>query len=120
MMGLKLKQGIPFYFPPFEKISFTDRVVLYGAGEIGRLYYQMFQMARAGQIILWIDRQYERLQSQGIPVEGVHALQKKRFDKILIGVKSKSSASVIRNDLIQMGVAEEKIIWESPQMLTEA
>ena len=52
MMGLKLKQGIPFYFPPFEKISFTDRVVLYGAGEIGRLYYQMFQMARAGQIIL--------------------------------------------------------------------
>ena len=53
-------------------------------------------------------------------MEGVHALQKKRFDKILIGVKSKSSASVIRNDLIQMGVAEEKIIWESPQMLTEA
>lgn len=120
MMGLNLKQQIPFYFPPFAEISFTDRIALYGAGDIGKLYYRMFQMARAGQVVLWVDRRYESMNSAGMPVESVDALKDKDFDKILIAVKFKNSAEAIKRNLIERGIAENKIVWRNPIMSIEA
>ena len=120
MMGLNLKQQIPFYFPPFTEISFTDRIALYGAGDIGKLYYRMFQMARAGQVVLWVDRRYESMNSAGMPVESVDALKDKDFDKVLIAVKFKNSAEAIKRDLIERGIAEDKIVWRNPIMSIEA
>lgn len=119
MMGLNLRQGIPFYLPPFEEISLTDRIALYGAGDIGKLYYRMFQIARKGQVVLWVDRRYEQMRSAGMPVEGVETLKCGNFDKLLIAVKFKNSAEAIKRDLIQMGIPADKIVWKNPTMLIE-
>lgn len=118
-MGLNLKQGIPCYLPPFGRILFSDRVVLYGAGEVGKSYYRMFQIARAGQPALWVDRQYAYLQSIGMPVNPVSSLEHELFDKILIAVKFRKNADAIRDDLIKMGIPSEKIVWECPRLLIE-
>lgn len=120
MMGLNLKHEIPFYLPPFEKIPLTDRVVLYGAGEMGRRYYRMFQLSRSGQIVRWVDRQYERLRQSGILVDGPEVLQKERFDKVLIAVQFKDQADKIKEELMRIGIAEEKVVWDHPSMLIQA
>lgn len=119
MMGLNLRKGIPFYLPPFEEILLTDRIALYGAGDIGKLYYRMFQIARKGQIVLWVDRRYEHMRSEGMPVESVEALKCGNFDKLLIAVKFENSAEAIKRDLIQMGIRADKIVWKNPTMLIE-
>ena len=117
MIGLNLNRGIPFYIPPFEQIPITDRVVLYGAGEIGKSYFRMFDMTRAGQVVLWVDKQYIRLRKEGFLVDGVDSLDKEMFDKILVAVKYQDNAKNIKEELIYRGIQPDKIIWEKPVMM---
>lgn len=120
MMGLNLEHKIPYYIPPLTKIRPDDRVALYGAGEVGKSFFRFFQLARPGQIVLWVDRQYEKLQKEGLLVQDVEWLKSAELDKILIAVKFRNNAEGIASSLLQMGIQPEKIIWEQPDTLIDA
>lgn len=119
MMGLNLKNKVPYYIPPFKSIRPDDKVVLYGAGEVGKSFYRFFKLTRPGQAVLWVDRQYEKLQREGLQVQDVECLKSQAFDKIIIAVKFRNNAEGIISSLTEMGIAPEKIIWEQPQTLID-
>lgn len=117
MMGLQLRHTIPFYIPPFSELHEKKRVVLYGAGKIGKSYYRMFQLVRPWQIVLWVDKQFERLQKEGLPVTGMESLLNMDFDICLIAVQWEDNAQVIRKELEAYGIASDKMMWRLPQTL---
>nr|WP_302111015.1 glycosyltransferase family 2 protein [uncultured Acetatifactor sp.] len=119
MMGLNLKNKVPYYIPPFKSIRPDDKVVLYGAGEVGKSFYRFFELTRPGQAVLWVDRQYEKLQREGLQVQDVECLRNQAFDKIIIAVKFRNNAEGIVSSLTEMGIPPEKIIWEQPQTLID-
>lgn len=118
MMGLSLRHKIPYFVPPVHCLRKDDKVVVYGAGEVGRSYYRIFELTRPGQIVLWTDRQYKKLQDEGVPVQDIYTLKNTEFDKVIIAVKFRNSAAQIKADLLKMGISSEKIIWEPPAVLT--
>lgn len=119
MMGLKLKHKIPYWIPPFEEFQYQSKVVLYGAGEVGKSFYQMFQYVNPAQICLWVDKKAD-IYAQEIPmIAPVSKLQDCEFDKILIAVKSEDSALQIMNNLKDMGINPDKMVWSRPRPIIE-
>ncbi|MCI8466526.1 MAG: glycosyltransferase family 2 protein [Lachnospiraceae bacterium] len=117
MMGLKLRNKIPYYLPPLKKIERGERLVLYGAGEVGRSYHRILNLTYPGQVVLWVDRQFKKFQNEGLNVQGVEEMCDIPFEKVLIAIKFQNNAEKIRGDLLKIGIASEKIIWERPDTL---
>lgn len=117
MMGLELREKIPYYVPPLQIIQPDEKIVLYGAGEVGKSFYRFFELARPGQIVLWVDRQYEKLQKEGLRVQDVERLRDVAYDRIMIAVKFRDNAEGIISALLQMGILPEKIVWRQPETL---
>lgn len=100
--------------PNLTKIKIPDlenkKVVLYGAGNIGRRVYM--ELIRKNQIVAWVDKQSPRLPSvfcerQVLP----HKIKEVAYDFVLIAVKKGKVIQSITEELIHLyGVPEEKIL----------
>ncbi|WP_297569853.1 adenylyltransferase/cytidyltransferase family protein [uncultured Anaerovibrio sp.] len=86
----------------------ADRIALYGAGHFGRDLYAKLQ-EYGKYVVCWVDKQAERLQSQGMPVESPQRLEKGDFEQVVVGVKAPEKVREIKDDLVTMGIIKEKI-----------
>ena len=108
-----LDMGYQFPFCLFDK---DCRIVLYGAGVIGKCYYNSLKTAGYSNLALWADKNYLALQEQGYPVERPEDILKASFDYVLVAIEGKQNYEQIKDELVELGVNEEKILWEAPRM----
>ena len=110
---LLLKQYEMFLQKPLEGLTFGDlknkKIVLYGAGGFGTEVYSKIQENSSGKIVLWVDKRYESYQAENLPVESMEELKTVEYDMILITILNTKVCEIIQRDLIQAGVAPEKI-----------
>ncbi len=101
---------------PFGSLKPDSRVVIYGAGSLGRSIYEYLQKNNI-TITAWIDREYQMYQKLGWQTENPQNLirLKDEFDWLIIAVFSRSTMQHIRKNMIEIGIQPEKILW-----LTEA
>lgn len=106
---LEGRYSVPTYvfdtklFPPQSKI------VLYGAGIIGQQYKQWIDILKIYQIVKWVDK------NTNVGVDAIESLIGIEFDYVLIAVKQEKVAEEIRIQLMEFGVAREKIVWVKPE-----
>lgn len=111
-MGFMPKARILRYINPLINEPMGKRVVLYGAGVVGKDYYShMLRMKK--EPVLWVDQQYEKYQEE-YPVKAIEELERVAYDVLLIAVKSETLAENIKEELIARGVEKEKIVWKEP------
>ena len=107
---------------PFGGIDKKDRVILYGAGVMGIHLYSYIQSIKESRIICWVDRNYEDLQST-LNVKNPKEIKNCEFDYIVIAILRESAVKSAEQDLIDLGVSKEKILWieqkyiENPELL---
>lgn len=94
---------------PFSEVPPHSRVVLYAAGSMGRCYAKQLR-ASDYVFVLWVDQHAQEL-AEGC-VKPVGELARTAYDYIVIAVEDAEAASCIRRRLVQMGAAEERIIWK--------
>ena len=111
MMDLSLKNVLPLHIPPVAELPQNEKVVIYGAGVVGRDYHRMMELMCPDRIAGWVDRQWESLQKEGLAVEPVRKLTEWDYDRIVIAVLFEDSATQIRGDLASMGIEKDKIFW---------
>lgn len=100
------------YISPFLNTMKDKKVVLYGAGNIGKNYYA--QMLKSEELpVIWVDKQYQKY-IQYFHVEPVERLTETEFDYLIIAVLNPDVAAAIKTDLIKMGISEEKILYKTP------
>lgn len=99
---------------PFDKVPKDSRIVLYGAGECGRDYYLELKETNWCSIVLWVDRNAEKI---GSVLEYVKiSLPEDIFahiecvDYVVIAIDSNIIANEIRNFLMDGNVPENRII----------
>lgn len=114
MMGLALKEVLPLYVPPIAKLSVSGRIVIYGAGVVGKDYYRMMRLMCPERIAGWADRRWSGLRKEGLAVLAPESLYTLAYEHIMIAVLFKDSADKIRDSLIRMGISADKIYWEPP------
>lgn len=108
-LTLKAVYHIPFYKLP----DIRGRLVLYGAGTVGKSYYRQLNQINEIKVVAWIDENEDQIM-YGTRISNLKILEKIQFDKILIAVKKETVAQEIRKQLSRYA-AGEQIIWEEPQ-----
>lgn len=89
--------------------SFEEKVILYGAGVVGKAYFAQNILCQFCNIVAWVDKNHENLD---FPISGLECLSSLNYDTVLIAVRNQAVALGIQQDLIQAGIPEEKIKWE--------
>lgn len=109
-----LEFRIPFYDFPKERLQGNGRLILYGAGAVGRDYYIQIQTDVFLELVSWQDRNFENLKATGLPVEEPHVAAPESYDWVLLAFLKKDMADGVRQSLVSMGYPEERLLWTKP------
>lgn len=96
------------YLFPFNKVPQGVRVILYGAGNVGKAYFEQIKKINYCEIIAWVD------QNEQIGDERVSSIQEiydRKFDYIVIAIESAEVCISVSNMLKSKGIEEKRIIW---------
>ena len=105
-------QSVEFIFPYQNELK-DKKIILYGAGNVGRNYYRQIDYYKECKLMLWVDKNYEIYREQGVaPIE---AIKEQTYDFIVIAVEKGEVAREIGNDLVQRGIKKENILWKEPR-----
>ena len=99
--------GGHFLFPE-SHIPRGAKIVLYGAGDVGKTYFHQLIDSHYCQVVLWVDRKWEEL---GAPVADPSIILDADYDVVLIAIENKDIAKAIREYLLKLGVQEEHIVY---------
>ena len=112
MQGIDFKSSIRYiYYPYFGRLK-GKRVVLYGAGNVGKAYYYHMKQDRECQVVAWLDKNAEKIRELDfLPVEEVDSIYSKEYDYIIIAVFDEITYQAIRKELIEKRIKEDVIIW---------
>ena len=90
------------------------RIILFGAGKVGRSYYMQLCMYKDINVVAWVDTFYSNYDYDYMKVTGIEDAKKKDYDYIVIAIKNERSADEIRHNLLAIGIDDSKIYWEQP------
>ncbi len=85
---------------PYDKIPAGSRIVLYGAGVVGREIYKTQINRGLYYIVAWIDQNYKQYINEGLNVESPESIENKEFDFIVVAVKKRDIFKSIQRDII--------------------
>lgn len=102
------RYSIPTYVFDTRLFSPESKILLYGAGAVGKQYRKWIDMLHICHIVKWVDK------NNYVGVDGIDSIKESAFDYVLIAVKQKNVAEEIKNELCNYGIEESKIIWEPP------
>ena len=96
-----------------------EKLVIYGAGKFGRGLYKRLMDNGEQKIVLWVDKNASACQQQvgegfSAEVHDVSDIFTVTYDQIVIAVVDKELAITIQEELQQLGVVREKILWLPP------
>jgi len=99
---------------PYGGIPKTSRIVIYGAGVLGQKLHGYLSGIEGMDIALWVDKNDAEYRKKGMEVRHPKdILTLAHYDYILIANTVQKTADAIRKYLMEMGIAENKILWLS-------
>ena len=119
-LGFANRDILWYHHSWMNQIEKGSRIVIYGAGRLGRLYYrQAINDVRRGiEVVSIVDKQYNE-KIGGMKVMPPESIKKMFFDYVIIAVTNKDVADSIRKFLIEMEIPDRRILWldQSPLIL---
>lgn len=104
--------GTVSYILPDNGILKKHRLVIYGAGKVGKDYISQMILEPEYNIVAWTDKKFHmKFNNLCLPVE---CLKKIDFDVVVIAVKNETIASEIKKQLLALNIADEKLMWLAP------
>lgn len=94
---------------PYNKISANSKIVLYGAGVVGQQFYRQMQLTNYAQIVLWVDRNSEKLRDQ-YEVSCIEMISTVEYDVVLIAIKDDNKVLDAMNALENYDVPRYLIV----------
>lgn len=114
IMGFSYEFRVPRYRFNTFRIEKKSKIILYGAGSVGKDFYRQITSEKDIVLIDWIDKNVRSWEEAKIQVHSLDRIMKKDFDYIIIAVLDYNLAQTIKTDLVNMGIEKDKIIWEEP------
>lgn len=106
---------VPRYKINAKEIRGT-KVIVYGAGKVGRDIYSQLSYDSKIEVVLWTDRNWEDLQAQHPKIEETERILSCQFDTLLIAVRDGLMAEKIKESIMKKyGISSKKIIWICPE-----
>lgn len=86
------------------------KIVLYGAGHWGRIYYEWINQNHWGTVVGWVDNAWYTIINANPIIGPIDSILGMQFDYILITIENKVIQEEVAENLVSWGVAREKIL----------
>lgn len=97
---------------PEDLIKKDDKVILYGAGNVGKDYFSQIISKDFCVLVSWCDAAWEKI---GYPIENIEIALKKNFNKVIVAIENENTANIIAEELQNIwGIKKDKIVWGNP------
>lgn len=106
-----LKYGLSMYVPndvfPFDKVEKGENIIIYGAGDVGKLYMKQLSKLNYCNVVLWVDINKWKDDSKISHPDNIINVN---YDKIVISILDANIRKCVRQYLLDFGISEERII----------
>ena len=97
---------------PFNKVPYGMNIVLYGAGEVGRTYYNQITKLHYCKNIIWVDKNAENIaDSRVVSIDILKKNKHLNIKWIVIAIENKKICEQVRNELVELKFEESKIVY---------
>lgn len=104
---------------PFHRMEKGKKIALYGAGEVGKTFYLQLITTGYGEVTLWVDERWRTISKQFRDVRPVDTVLRSEYDILVIAISNPEFAAEIKDNLVNWGVSERKIVWSDPRLTSE-
>lgn len=103
---------------PFDLVEKGSRVVLYGAGKMGQVYYRQLEQTGYAEIVGWVDEDSQRYDylARHMEVMPEITLDETEYDHVVIAFNDPKQAKLSYWRVLSAGVPFEKIVWNGSSM----
>lgn len=105
------------YIFPYELVKAGSKVVIYGAGVVGRCYYNCLKSGSYAEVAALVDKNWSGMADTAYEVYPPDRILEIPYDVVIIAVEPEELYRNIRDELKELGVEDEKIIWKKPRIL---
>lgn len=99
---------------PWKIVKPESEIILYGGGVVGQIFLKQIISTRYCVIKAICDKSPESVYHATIPVISISEIKDFTYDAILIAIEKENIAMEIRQDLLDIGIAQKKILWAEP------
>lgn len=92
---------------PFGKVEKGEKIILYGAGQVGTDYYKQIIETAYCKVILWVDKNVNKEN-----IMSVDNIFEHEYDKIVIAISSKVVVESIMNELLEQELIKRKLYFK--------
>ncbi len=96
---------------PWKIVKPESEIILYGGGVVGQTFLKQISATRYCVVKAICDKSPESVYHSNIPVISVSEIEEYAYDVILIAIEKESTAREIRENLLNAGIGQEKILW---------
>ena len=107
-----------YYFDGIEQLEFCN-VVIYGAGEVGKSFYNQFIQHGNINIIAFVDRDYQDKVGYPVHVKEPKWLENEQYDFLIIAMLDENVAMELADNLKRAGINKNKIIYKRPNNIID-
>lgn len=112
-----LQDKVYDYLFPFRDVKKGSKVVVYGAGSLGKLIIRHILESKQYHLVAWVDSN-ERSEIDGIMIKPVDNVLNMKYDKIIIATVKKRLMDDMCNVLKKLGICENEIALLDYGLLT--
>lgn len=98
------------YLYPFEKITIHSRIIVYGAGNIGKNIVSYLQKTSEYELAAWVDKKLSGKLIFDVRIKGVEYIQEAEYDYVVLATNRTMYINEMRCALKKMGVDENKVL----------
>lgn len=99
-----------WYYPYYGRLI-GKRIILYGAGEVGKSFYKQIRFHKESSIVAWVDKEPEKYKEIGAHIYPIQEITHLEYDFVIIAVYRESIAKEIMQELENMGVVRNTLLW---------
>lgn len=96
---------------PYKQIPYQSKVIIYAAGTVGKAFYGQLETSKYADLVLWVDQNWEKVDNR-LGVTCIEKIWDTEYDYLIIAVDSEKIANKIKENLLQMNIPQNKIVWE--------
>ncbi|MBP3505379.1 MAG: glycosyltransferase family 2 protein [Lachnospiraceae bacterium] len=94
---------------PFDKVPYGRNILLYGAGEMGHVFYNQLSKLNYCKELLWVDKNAEYMNDNRIV--SISEINSKKIDFAVIAIENKIICKTVQDLLVEKNIGLNKIIF---------
>lgn len=102
-----------YMFPAIDLLR-GKKVIIYGAGKVGKDYYDQLSRYKDIEIVGWVDKNASTMDLDYFTINEPESIRNYVSDIVLIAVNEFEVSQDIKKEIIEFGIDIRKVIWREP------